>query len=242
MQSITKSELDTLIKLQVIETESGKIHARLAGVSDKIDELEKELSGFAQRIHNEQDQLDTLKKDYRSHESDVEMNLSKIVKSQERLRSVKTNKEYQSMLKEIDDIKAMNSEIEDKMIECLDKMESVEEFLSGKQDELKALEDSISQEKTMIQEESAADKKQLAELEAEWNQISGEVSPGLLNTYKTIRDKRGMAIVAAINSVCQGCHLNIPPQMYNELQRCDSLTFCPHCQRIIYWKNTIEQT
>ncbi|MCD4805390.1 MAG: nucleotide-binding protein, partial [Desulfobacterales bacterium] len=30
-----------------------------------------------------------------------------------------------------------------------------------------------------------------------------------------------------------------PPQMYNDLQRCDSLKFCPNCQRIIYyWKDT----
>ena len=167
------------------------------------------------------------------------MNLSKIQKSQDRLRSVKTNKEYQSMLKEIDDIRAINSEIEDKMIECLDKMESVEEFLSGKQDELKTLEDSVNQEKASIQAESEAGRKQLAELREEWNKISGEVSTRLLNTYKMVRDKRGTAIVAVNNSVCQGCHLNIPPQMYNELQRCDSLTFCPHCQRIVYWKEVI---
>jgi predicted nucleic acid-binding Zn-ribbon protein len=31
--------------------------------------------------------------------------------------------------------------------------------------------------------------------------------------------------------------MNIPPQMYNELHRFDSLKNCPHCQRIIYWLN-----
>ncbi|MEE9535799.1 MAG: C4-type zinc ribbon domain-containing protein, partial [Desulfobacterales bacterium] len=35
-------------------------------------------------------------------------------------------------------------------------------------------------------------------------------------------------------AVCQGCNVNIPPQLYNELQRFDTLMFCPHCQRIIY--------
>ena len=240
MKSITKSVIDTLVKLQMIETESSRIHSMLSGVPEKIDNLDKELQGFEKRITEEQTQLDTLKKDYRAHESDVEMNLSRIKKSQDRLRAVKTNKEYQSMLKEIDDIKAMNSEIEDKMIDCLDKMESAEDFLSGKKDELKTLEDQVNQEKSSIQEESEAGKKQLAQFQSEWDQISGEVSPELLKTYATVRDNRGSAIVAVNKSVCQGCHLNIPPQMYNELQRCDSLTFCPHCQRIIYWKETIE--
>jgi len=29
--------------------------------------------------------------------------------------------------------------------------------------------------------------------------------------------------------------MNIPPQMYNELQRYDSLKLCPFCNRILYW-------
>jgi uncharacterized protein len=33
--------------------------------------------------------------------------------------------------------------------------------------------------------------------------------------------------------------MNIPPQMYNELQRSDILMFCPHCQRIVYWREAI---
>jgi predicted nucleic acid-binding Zn-ribbon protein len=41
--------------------------------------------------------------------------------------------------------------------------------------------------------------------------------------------------VPAVNSICNGCNVNIPPQMYNELQRCKSVKLCPNCQRIIYW-------
>ena len=29
--------------------------------------------------------------------------------------------------------------------------------------------------------------------------------------------------------------MNIPPQMYNELQRTLELMTCPFCSRIIYW-------
>jgi NAD-dependent SIR2 family protein deacetylase len=30
-------------------------------------------------------------------------------------------------------------------------------------------------------------------------------------------------------SVCNGCHMNIPPQMYNEVQRSEALLSCPNC-------------
>ncbi len=48
-----------------------------------------------------------------------------------------------------------------------------------------------------------------------------------------------MAIAKVEDAVCEGCHMNIPPQMYNELQRFESLMYCPQCQRIIY-SSTLE--
>jgi hypothetical protein len=53
------------------------------------------------------------------------------------------------------------------------------------------------------------------------------------NTVKGLT--RGTGIAPVLDSICLGCNMNIPPQMYNELQRFDSIKFCPHCQRIIYW-------
>ena len=48
------------------------------------------------------------------------MSFPKIAKSKEKLTSVKTNKEYQALLKEIDDLKNANSKIEDQMFEILE--------------------------------------------------------------------------------------------------------------------------
>ena len=46
---------------------------------------------------------------------------------------------------------------------------------------------------------------------------------------------RGIAVAGVVDAVCQVCRMNIPPQLYNELMRLDSMRFCPNCQRIIYW-------
>ena len=51
-----------------------------------------------------------------------------------------------------------------------------------------------------------------------------------------------MAIVDVKMQVCQGCNMNIPPQMYNELQRGISLKYCPSCERIIYWQDENERS
>ncbi|MBW1695946.1 MAG: hypothetical protein JRH18_04545 [Deltaproteobacteria bacterium] len=236
MRSTTQVQIDTLLKLQSIEIERNGLNSMLSGVPQKLQALDTKLKTFEQRFTEEQTRLDELKKKYRQREMDVEMNRGRIKKSQEKLRSVKNNKEYQSILKEIDDIEAINSKIEDEMIEYLEQMEAVENFLLSRKDEFEELKEHVKSEKASIQEEYERGKKRLMELNTEWDKISKQVEPGLLKTYLNIRDKRGTAVAAVNDSVCRGCHLNIPPQMYNELQRCDSLRFCPHCQRIIYWK------
>ena len=235
MESITKDQLETLAKLQSMETETNIINAKLRIVPEKIESFDREVQTIDQELTDESTRLDELKKAYRKYESDANDNLSKMRKSQEKLRGVKTNKEYQSTLKEIENIKTINSEIEDKMIDCLDQMDEVEKYLAVKRDEFRVLKDQIETEKDAIQQESEAGRIRISELQAEWETISKQVHPELMKTYKQVQDQRGVAIVAVKNAVCQGCNLNIPPQMYNELQRGDGLRFCPHCQRIIYW-------
>jgi uncharacterized protein len=40
---------------------------------------------------------------------------------------------------------------------------------------------------------------------------------------------------SVIGGVCQLCHINLPPQAFNEIKRGNSLMSCPNCHRIVYW-------
>ena len=240
MQAITTDQMTILVKLQSIEIEKNEIRIKLSDVSEKLKKLDVETQVFEQDISDADSRLDTLRKQYRAHELDSELNLSKVKKSEVRLQAVKTNKEYQSILKEIEDIKTLNSLIEDRMIEWLDEIDAAEQFVSQKKAKYDQLKDQIGDEKGTIQRESEAGKERLSQLESEWKDVSKRVGPGLMKTYMNVRENRDTAVAAVHNAICQGCNLNIPPQMYNELHRCDSLTFCPHCQRIIYRKDSVE--
>jgi len=234
-----KEQIDNLVKLQRIETESNGIKLILSNVTQRLDSLSSSFSEFEQTTKDEELKLDELKKSYRLYKSDIEMNISRLKKSQERLGTIKTNKEYHSLLKAIEDIKAINSQIEDKQFECLEQMENVERVLSDRNNEYKELSEQVNKEKQTIAYETKENNKRLAELDTELKRFSGEIEPELLNIYLTVRDKAGgIAVAPVMDSVCYVCNMNIPPQMYNDLQRCDSLKFCPNCQRIIYWKNT----
>lgn len=233
-----KEQIKVLVKLQHLDTETVRIKSTLKDVSKKLENLDSSLKEIEQTIKDQESVLNELTKEYRDYESDVKMNLAKNKKSQERLRSVKTNKEYQSMLKEIEDVNSKNSSIEDKMIECLERMDETEEIIAKKKDEYLLFSDRIKSEKENIEREAGINKKKLDELDMDRKNVSGLIDSQLFKKYLVIREQQqgGLAVVPVKDAVCHGCNVNLPPQLYNELFRYDSLKFCPNCHRVIYLK------
>ncbi len=232
-----KEQIDILVKLQKIEIESDNIKLKLSGVSEKLDSFDSSLKELEQSIVDKKSLLNDLNKKYRSHDSDVQTNLAMVKKSSARLMAVKTNREFQALLKEIEELKTKNSRAEDEMLLSLDRIDETEKDISVEKDEYSKLKEKVSGDKETIMHEVEYGKERLAKLKDEWNSISSKVKAELLERYMMVGQRvKGTAIASVKKSVCNGCNMNLPPQMYNELQRCDSLKFCPNCQRIIYWE------
>ena len=71
----------------------------------------------------------------------------------------------------------------------------------------------------------------------ERERVARNISQSLLKRYEFIRQRRGgLAVVGVENGTCEGCHMNIPPQLFNDLQRDDRYFECPLCRRLIYYK------
>jgi len=244
MPGITKEMIDTLVRIQKIDIETEKVKALLEKVPVRIRTLDQQLEEFTHHIENEAAAITEYSKQYRTYESDLQLNLSRIKKSEEKLRSVKTNKEYQSSLKEIDDLKAISSKFEDEMLEFLEKIETAEKALQARRQQYKEIVDETNEEKATVQRDAEQNEKRLVELGTDRNAIAAELDADLIALFNRVKAKQtnGVAIAEVKNAVCLGCNMNIPPQIYNELQRRDSIKYCPSCERIIYWKDVDERS
>lgn len=239
MLKITKEQIDTLVGLQEIEIKTEVIKLEMNKVSDKLDKLDNELKAFESEMDEEEKKINDFKQKYRLGETDLQVNNTKAEKSQEKLKLVKTNKEYQSSLKEIDEIKTINSKIEDEMLQHLENIETSEKNIIEKKEKYSILAEKLKQEKAIIIEESEQGRKKITQIEEEWKTILKNIDPKLLEKFSVVKEMvNGRAIAAVKNAVCLGCNMQIPPQTYNELQRTERLEFCPHCQRIIYWEKS----
>lgn len=238
MVNITRDQIKTLAKLQQIEIKIAMVKIFLKDVPARIDNLDSGLEIIKQKLEEKKSIVEEQNQKYRAFEADVQDNLSKIEKSEQKLSAVKTNKEYQSSLKEIEDLKSINAGLEDEMLACLTLIEDAEnDVKTGEQDFLKISADTDS-DREEINQEASREKEKLVQLESELSQVSSKIDAGLLDRFNKVKVGQvdGIAVVAVKEAVCQGCNMNIPPQMFNELQRGDSLKNCPSCERIIYWE------
>ena len=239
MPTITEEQIVTLVKLQKIDTEAQKLESLLKEIPVRIGNLDERLEKFMRTVEEDENLISELNKKYRTYESDVQLNLGMIQKSQEKLRSVKTNKEYQSSLKEIEDIRSKNSKIEDEMLEFLERIESAESELNERRNAYSKIVDETNREKVSIEKDGDQCKQKLVGLESDRNAVTDLLDSTILDIFYRVKAKQpdSVAIAEVKDAVCQGCNLNIPPQLYIELQHRNSLKNCPSCERIIYWED-----
>lgn len=236
-----RDSLAILAALQQADAAIEEIGRQLAGVDERVAALDDQLVAFEQKLTDGLAQLETLKKQYRSDEDEVKTIENRIVKSEEKLRAVKTNKEYQGMLKEIDELKLKKAAIEDQMIEMLERIESAEAQAASLRADLADMRGEIGERQAEIQRQADEQRRDLETLNQKRDAIWADLEPKMQKIYTRARQQgRGVAVAAVIDAVCQACRMNLPPQRFIELLRMDTMQMCPHCQRIIYPKAEID--
>jgi predicted nucleic acid-binding Zn-ribbon protein len=232
-----RQQITLLVKLQDVELMVQRTEQDLSRVPGRTAELDAQLHEFTSAVENGKTRLQELSKRLRTLESDLQVNQGRIEKSQEKLRSVKTNKEYQSGLKEIEDLGAIVSKIEDEILAGMEQMEAAHAAIAEHQARFDSQADRIRAEKEGVLQEAAQARQRLEGLKAEAAALTTQIPAEAISLYRRVKANKsnGVAICSVSASVCGGCHVNIPPQMYNELQRVDRLKNCPNCERIIFW-------
>jgi len=216
--------MKSLIDLQACDTEMGNLQSRIAKGPMKIKELENQLVDMDSEYEAAETQLEDLRRLRREIDSDIEAINGKIDKANTKLSNIKSNKEYKAALKEIDDLTREKSKLEDKAIELMEQVDALSEQCRVKKEERERVHEEINQEKERIVQEMNAMDKAIQSLSRKRGKFCKKVSDDLLRKYDFIRERKaGLALTPVFNGVCQACHMEIPPQRYNELIR------------IIYW-------
>ena len=235
-----REQIEILASLQNADREirekSGVKVVLLAEIQKKEEEIQTKRADIAlfRAEWSEKDKQRQEKEQLLQEES------KKATEKRMRMNRIKNIKELQALQREIDQIKLANSQLEEELIKLLEEAESYASALRAKEEELKQLEAAWREKQGEIEAQVAGIERAVAEASALRQAIATRLNRELIERYELIFSRRGgMAVVTVSDGICQGCYMNIPPQLWNEIIKSEKLILCPSCHRILYYKPTV---
>jgi predicted nucleic acid-binding Zn-ribbon protein len=159
----------------------------------------------------------------------------KAMEKRMRMNRIKNVKELQALQREIDLMRQANGDLEDELIRIMQEIDAVKAQIQTKEAEMAAMqEDWLKKQKELEQEIHGIDEA-VSEAATRRQTSASQVTRDLISRYELIFSRRGGTAVVEVNAgICQGCFMNIPPQLWNEIIRNEKLHLCPSCQRILF--------
>jgi len=229
--------LRLILAIQSIDIRRDAVERKIEKIPQEMQRLKNDLDLLERSMEQSQSELEELKKGRLGFEGELEEVEIKLKKSKARLNDVKSNKEYQAVLKEIDELKVLASEKEEVVITWMEDIEIQEKECADYAVKWEQSRREYENQEKRYSQMMKEFERELYSLSDRRRAVSQEVDKELLARYEALRANLGnQVVVPVIDAVCQGCHLGIPPQQYNNLIRGGSLESCPNCNRIIYWE------
>jgi predicted nucleic acid-binding Zn-ribbon protein len=235
-------QLKTLYQIQKLDTKIIGNERKRASAPERIQEMEREMAEASDKALKEEEIIDELDRERRRKEKELEVEKEKIKKAQAKLYEVKTNKEYQALLKEIEVAQAANDKTEEEIILLLERVEDLKREHEELSSRLKTRQKEVGVEKKQIEEEIKSVDEVINVLNVEKQKLLEHLDSEVIQRYEVLIERRGgVAVVSARSGVCLGCHMNIPPQLFIEVTKNFRFITCPSCNRIFYYAEDEEQ-
>ncbi len=229
-------DLEKLIHLQKLDKEITDTSLSLDRIPFQIQDTEKKIETSCKIVTSAKDKMAQNQKKRRDLEAEVKDIKTKISKYSLQLNEVKTNKQYSSLLKEIEEAKNKVDTLEEEIISEMITADEIEEEIKAANQKYQETQEKFSKEKQTLQQK----KKELEEKKAKLIQEKEELNPTIpsdqISLYQRISAKKnGIALSPVNDDFCSMCHVRIRPQVLNELKEQEKLILCENCGRILFW-------
>jgi predicted nucleic acid-binding Zn-ribbon protein len=231
-----KEQIRLLEALQEIDSQIDGYERDMMRLPLEIQETAKTLVVLRRDISDATTKSSTVEKELRKREQELALEQEKIKRSERRLLSIKNQKEYNALSREVKLGKKVAAEIEEAILEFMSQLEALKKTLERKENEYAECEATLLAKKAEAEQVTARSQEALTALKAEREKVTAQVESDFLKKYRTLKQARGNAVAEMQNGTCTGCHMAIPPQLNIRILKQEEMITCPNCHRILYVK------
>jgi len=229
-------DIQHLIRLQHLDSEIESARRRIAEIPAVRDALATRLGQATAVAEAVKQRLAESQSERKKIEAEVAAIQIRLSKYKGQLTELKTNKEYQTMQKEIATAEEAIRSHEDRVLERMEEAENLARELSAAEAGLKTQQAAITVERKSLEAEAATLQRTVDETSAARAAAAKELSPAALQLFEHVsRQRKGLAVAEARDGGCTVCHVRMRPQMFNEVRRGENLIQCESCLRILYY-------
>ena len=235
-------QLQYLINLQKFDLRIFQIQDQLRKAPELLKSAESPLQDILARLQVLKNTSESLVKQRRSAERELATQEEQLQKIRNRLSELKTNKEYQAHLFEIELARKKKDSIEENVLEMMERVEQNQQAIKELEEQTKEAQNVFDVEKARLETHFANLASELADLDRQQTTLSELVDKPLLIRYNRLKTMRkGYAVAQLRDGACGGCQLQLPPQLVAEVKRGDELLDCSYCHRILYLASHLEE-
>jgi len=235
-----KEEVRKLVQIQDIDV---KIFALLKEKTECPKALEAIVSEYESKkmmLKSLEDNKQKLILKQKDKEGELAGKEESIKKSQGQMSLLKTNKEYQAKLTEIEGFKADMSLIEEEILKLMDEIDATKKQIDTEKNNLVDEEKKFNEKKNVHNSRVKEIEGQIVDLTGKRKMLTDSVDKIILKQYEHIlHGKDGLALVKVRDNSCFGCHMTVPHQVVNEIKMYDRLITCGMCARILYLEEDV---
>lgn len=231
-----QKQIEQLVILQQLDVDIVALQRELEQAPKELEELEAQLSGIESRRSQAKETIEMLGTQKRRLEQEIEDDAARIKKSKNKLMLASNTREYHAMMREMDNMEKLNRLREEENVALGEELTRQDESFKGIDTEAESVSQTLAAKRESLEVRIREAQARLDEMLARRNK-AGEIIPKpILARYEFIRSRlKNPVIVSVAGGICSGCHIAIPPQTYNDLQKGKQIHSCPNCQRLIYW-------
>ena len=230
-----EEKLKNLYELQKLLTEIDKIKTLRGELPLEVQDLEDEIEGLSTRVEKITAEVAELKRDINQRNGDIEVNNANIERFKTQMDSVRNNREYDTLSKQIEYAELDNVLNQKKIAEAKALVES--KSAEVMQCNLLANErrEDLDEKRGELEEIIAETKADEDKLREKAKNLELTIEPRLLSAFKRIRrnSRNGLGVVYVQRDACGGCFNKIPPQRQLDIRMRKKIIVCEYCGRIM---------
>ena len=230
-----QKQLQLLRDLQELDTDKKIVETEQQAGLKEQQTLKVELDRLQQMVDSLAGEISVLEGEKAELVNAMALEQENVERSEGRLPQIKTQKEYVAVLKEVDTAKKLSKDLQASIDAKDEILQSLSADKEEKDGELATNAEQAEARCAEVDASMVAVNKKLAEMDRQRGAQLEELPKSLRKRYELLMSRRaGVAIVEARNGACLGCHMHLPPQMFNSLFVLDEIQTCPHCSRLLF--------